>query len=70
MADLTPADYTLAHLQRIRAAKTDGTLRVQYADRLVEYRSIEELNAVEQEILRALGTPRGRISFGVGRNGF
>lgn len=51
--------FTSDDLDRIRAAIATGELRVRYADREVEYRSIDDLLKAEQRILNALsGRPR------------
>lgn len=62
--------YTTADLERVRAAMTRGELRVQFADRAVQYRSIEELERVETRILQELNPGRPRQSFGVASKGF
>ena len=46
--------YTEADLAAVRAAILRGEKAVQFADRSVTYRSIEELQAVEQAILGEL----------------
>lgn len=46
--------YTQADLQRIEAAIAGATLEVQYADKRVKYRSMDELRAARLEILKAL----------------
>ena len=51
--------FTAEDLERIRGAIATGELRVSYADRTVEYRSIDELLKAEQRILRSLnGRPK------------
>lgn len=51
--------FTQDDLDRIRTAIATGELRVRYADREVEYRSIDELIEAEKRILRALnGRPK------------
>lgn len=48
--------YTEADLIAVRAALLKGERSVQYADRAVTYRSVEELQKVEAAILRELAT--------------
>lgn len=64
--------YTDADLTAIRAALLRGEKVVQFADRSVTYRSIEELQAVEQSILTELTTTRtrGKQTLGVASKGF
>jgi len=46
--------YTEADLAAVRTALLRGERSVQFADRSVTYRSVEELQAVEAAILREL----------------
>jgi len=62
--------YTSADLDAVRVAILKGERTVQYADRSVTYRSIDELQAVEQRILRELTRTRPKQSFGVASKGF
>ena len=62
--------YTSADLDAVRVAILKGERTVQYADRSVTYRSIDELQAVEQRILRELTRTRAKQSFGVASKGF
>lgn len=50
--------YTEADLTAVRTALTRGERTVQYADRSVTYRSVDELVQIEQRILRELATSR------------
>jgi hypothetical protein len=63
--------YTQADLDVIRAAKLRGELTVQFSDRSVTYRSIRELQAVEQDILHELQAahPRSRQTYVVATKG-
>lgn len=56
-------NYTLEDLQKIREAIASGALRVEYNDRVVVYRSMNELKEAEQKIARALGKVKrgGRV---------
>lgn len=47
--------YTEADLTAVRTALLRGERTVQFADRSVTYRSVEELQKVEDRILRELG---------------
>jgi hypothetical protein len=51
-----PVAYTSADLTTVRTAILRGERTVQFADRSVTYRSMDELRAVEQDILRELTT--------------
>ncbi len=65
--------FTDADLTAVRTALTKGERVVQYADRSVTYRSVEELLQVEQRILRELTpstTARSKQTFLVGNKGF
>ena len=46
--------YTEAHLQALEAALAKGERRVAFADKTVEYRSIEELTAAIREVKRGI----------------
>lgn len=48
--------YTEADLLRIEAAIAGAELEVQYADKRVKYRSMDELRTARTEILRGLQT--------------
>ncbi len=54
------AEYTEAHLQALKDALANGVLRVRFADREIQYRSVDELKqviaTVEQELAAANGT--------------
>ena len=52
--------YNTTDLAAVRTALLKGERRVEYADRVVEYRSITELKLVEQDILRELQSGSGR----------
>jgi len=64
--------YTEANLIAVRAALLRGELHVQFADRSVTYRSIDELQKVEQAILSELSSTRtrGKQTLGVASKGF
>jgi hypothetical protein len=65
--------YTEADLTAVRAALTKGERTVQYLDRSVTYRSVEELQAVEAAILRDLASTtrtRGKQLYAVSSKGF
>lgn len=62
--------YTQAQLDAIRATIARGELRVDYADRSVTYRSIEELLQAEQRIAAALNTTgRPKQAYGTSSKG-
>jgi hypothetical protein len=46
--------YTDADLQRIEAAIAGAELEVQYSDKRVKYRSMDELRTARTEILKSL----------------
>jgi hypothetical protein len=48
-------NWTLTDLTTIRAAIASGAMRVEYNDRTVVYKSMNELLQAEQKIMRALG---------------
>ena len=56
--------YTTTQLDALKRALATGEHRVSFADKTVEYRSIEELRAairaVEAELARSAGTPAKR----------
>lgn len=56
--------YTEAQLQALRDALARGERRVTFADKTVEYRSVEELKAAIREVEAALardaGAPKAR----------
>ncbi|MGI8426328.1 MAG: phage head-tail joining protein [Actinomycetota bacterium] len=56
--------YTEAQLQALRDALARGERRVTFADKTVEYRSVEELKAaireVEAALTREAGAPKTR----------
>lgn len=64
--------YTEADLTAVRTALLRGERSVTFADRQVTYRSVEELQAVEQAILRELGAaqPRRKQAYAVASKGF
>lgn len=63
------AAYTADDLARVRAAIARGELRVDYADRSVTYRTIDELMKAEAHIAQAISPTRAKQSFGVARKG-
>ncbi len=56
--------YTLTQLDALKRALATGERRVSFGDKMVEYRSVEELQAtirtIEAELARGQGTPRVR----------
>jgi hypothetical protein len=65
--------YTEADLAAVRTALLRGERSVQFADRSVTYRSVEELQAVEAAILRELSQAartRSKQTLLVGSTGF
>ena len=56
--------YTTTQLEALKRALATGEHRVSFADKTVEYRSVEELQAairtVEADLARAAGTPAAR----------
>ena len=46
--------YTQAHLDALEAALAKGEHRVTFADKTVEYRSVEELKAAIREVKRGI----------------
>jgi hypothetical protein len=65
-------DYTEAHLTAIRTAIARGERSVQFADRTVTYRSMDELLKAEARIAQALSasTTRAKQSAMVASKGF
>ncbi|UZW61848.1 phage head-tail joining protein [Lysobacter enzymogenes] len=57
MSDLP---YTHEQLQVLRSALARGERRVSFGDRLVEYRSVDELLAAIREVESALAGTEGR----------
>jgi len=57
--------YTQAHLDAVERAIARGEKTVRYADRTVEYRSVDELvqarDLIRTELTRAAG-PRSRVT--------
>lgn len=68
--------FTLADVAAIEAALSRGELSVQYDNRRVTYRSIEELTAIRDRMVRELGpsasttTRRPKQVYLVGSKGF
>jgi hypothetical protein len=67
--------FTLADVAAIEAALSRGELSVQYDNRRVTYRSIEELAAIRDRMIRELGpdvstTRRPKQVYLVGGKGF
>lgn len=68
--------FTEADLAAVEAALAKGEGYVQFGDRAVTYRSVEQLEAVRREIKRDLAaaaagtTPRSRQTLVVGSKGF
>lgn len=56
---MTRLPYTHEQLQALRNALTRGERRVSFGDRLVEYRSVDELLAAIREIEAALAGTEG-----------
>lgn len=46
--------YTLAHLEALEAALAKGERRVTFADKTVEYRTVDELKDAIREVKRQL----------------
>lgn len=67
---MASSDFTPEQLAAIRTAIARGERVVQFADRSVTYRSMEELLAAEARIEEALRTARPRQFLGVSRKGF
>ncbi len=65
--------FTDADLAAVRAALLRGERTVQFADRSVTYRSVEELLQVEQRILHEISpstVTRSKQTLGVASKGF
>ena len=62
--------YTDADLTAIRQAIARGELMVQFADRSVRYRSMDELLRAEAHIATALASPRAKQTLVVASKGF
>jgi hypothetical protein len=63
--------YSQTDLDTIRSAIAKGELRVTFADRSVEYRSIDDLLKAESHIANALSAgTRSKQSFGTASKGF
>jgi hypothetical protein len=73
---MAASDYTEADLIVIRRAISRGERTVQYANRMVQYRSMEELIQAENRISQSLAaatppaTPRSKQSLIVSSKGF
>jgi hypothetical protein len=52
--------FTTADLAAVEAAIASGELSVQYADRRVQYRSIDELMRAREAIAQALNSAAGK----------
>lgn len=62
--------FTDADLANIRKAIAKGELIVEYGDRKVTYRSIDDLLKAEQHVAQSLAPQRQKQSFGVSSKGF
>ena len=62
--------FTQADLDAVRSAIARGERSVQFADRSVTYRSMDELLRAEERISNALTTERSKQTFGVSSKGF
>lgn len=51
--------YTQADIDELKRIKASGALRAKFADREVEYRSLEELNQVLAEMEQAVNGANG-----------
>lgn len=51
--------WTLKDLDELKAAIAEGALSVQYQDRRVQYRSLEEMRSIRREMERELGLATG-----------
>jgi len=54
--------YTQADLQRIEAAIAGAELEVQYGDKRVRYRNMDELRAARTEILKGIQAAAAPVS--------
>ena len=65
--------YTQAQLDALQAALASGTLRVQYEDRMITYRDLDEIRQaiqiVQGELAGQAGTPRYTRSYASFRKG-
>jgi len=70
----SPVAYTNADLTAVRTALLRGEKAVQFSDRSVTYRSVDEILKVEAAIIAELAAAstetRPRQFFGVASNGF
>ncbi len=66
----TEMAYSQTDLDAVREAITKGERSVQFADRSVTYRSMDELLRAEERIAGALATERSKQTFGVTSKGF
>jgi hypothetical protein len=57
------SDYTIDDLTAIRKAINSGSLKVRHRDREVTYRSLEEMQRIEQRIAAALGLSGPRRNY-------
>lgn len=66
------SEYTDADLSAVRAAIAKGERSVQFADRSVTYRSMDELFQAEERIASSLATttPQPKQTFAVASKGF
>jgi hypothetical protein len=55
--------YTQADLDALDRAITSSTLEVQYADRRVRYRTMDELLSARRHVAEQLSSVQGRTSF-------
>lgn len=62
--------FSQTDLDAIRAAIAKGEKTVQFADRSVTYRSMDELFQAEARIAQALRTPRAKQTLAVSSKGF
>lgn len=51
---MNPAGWTLEQYQALCAAIVDGTKTVQYSDKMVTYRSLDEMLRIKAEMEKAL----------------
>ena len=56
--------YTQTQLDALRQALATGERRVSFADRTVEYRSVEELRAAIREVEAALAKEKAEAGIG------
>lgn len=62
--------FSQADLAAVQAAIARGERSVQYADRVVTYRSIQELEQAARIIAKSLQTSRSKQTLLVGTKGF